>query len=473
MTTDFLDKLLPINEVQVDDVAQAFISDLNFDSDSIDATVVAGTSTRGGKLTIAVKADAASKLSAWKDPVRSVTVEDVDLTGDNPASSFDDVALEADDRVGVVAQADATENGIYVYQTDGSLERADDFDSAADVKLGSAFRVLEGTLYAGHVFYLASPTDGDVVLGTTELVFEEKLFASELIATRVRPPDVTESLGDASPLALSGARCHADDVGDRPWANVTHHGGIAATSTSGECAMINFMYGDDRAGNPENEWIASEIGHFGTPGARTPTYLRLHTSTNPETGEHVGMLIDGKASLALKSGLGDIAIEPGASKAYGLILSGPGGGVRERNVGNNGAANGAVTVDVLPATILDTAVVPYTTNTGTRTFALCYLEIIARDLAASTWERYRARFVWVGGRTVAQGGAIAAIVADLHDVASGQDGTPGVEVGLVGSGLRVTIEETGGEGGIRVRYTGRGGINMNEVAATLRVQLPI
>ena len=110
-----------------------------------------------------------------KSSVRVVTTSNVTLSGGAPAS-VDGVSLTLEDRILVTAQTDATENGIYRVTTVGSGSngtwiRSRDANQNEEVLAGMTTMVSEGTTYADTFWKLS--TDGDVTLGTTELVFEQ------------------------------------------------------------------------------------------------------------------------------------------------------------------------------------------------------------------------------------------------------------------------------------------------------------
>ena len=101
-----------------------------------------------------------------KESVKVATTENIALSG---AISVDGVALVAGDRVLVKNQTNAADNGIYVVDT-GAWARAVD---ASDGKVSSGMFtfVEQGTVNANSGYVLA--TDGEIVVGTTELSFSQ------------------------------------------------------------------------------------------------------------------------------------------------------------------------------------------------------------------------------------------------------------------------------------------------------------
>ena len=78
-------------------------------------------------------------------------------------------------RIGVLNQADSTQNGFYTLTTAGDavsvnwvLTRATDFDQAADVVIGAFASILSGDTLAGFTFV---QTSDHVIMGTTAINF--------------------------------------------------------------------------------------------------------------------------------------------------------------------------------------------------------------------------------------------------------------------------------------------------------------
>lgn len=99
-----------------------------------------------------------------KEPVRAIAVSNITLSG---AATVDGVVLTNGDRVAVVGQTSAPENGIYVKAT-GSWTRSTDANSEAEVTAGLFFLVTEGTNYQGTGWVLTN-TPG--FLGMDDLNF--------------------------------------------------------------------------------------------------------------------------------------------------------------------------------------------------------------------------------------------------------------------------------------------------------------
>ena len=112
--------------------------------------------------------DGAVQGLSWKAAVRTSSTADVDL--DAPGASIDGVSLSSGDRVLLLGQTAAAENGIYVWSgAAASLTRAVDANSAAELK-GAAVFVMEGTR-ADQAYTLV--TDGAITVDTTALTWTQ------------------------------------------------------------------------------------------------------------------------------------------------------------------------------------------------------------------------------------------------------------------------------------------------------------
>lgn len=103
----------------------------------------------------------------WKQSVRALSTTNVALTG---LQTIDGITLVANDRVALIGQSTASQNGIYTAAS-GAWTRATDADTSAKVTPNLAFMVEEGTTNADTQWRLT--TDGAIVLGTTGLVFSQ------------------------------------------------------------------------------------------------------------------------------------------------------------------------------------------------------------------------------------------------------------------------------------------------------------
>lgn len=115
-------------------------------------------------------ADALTRSLAWKHAVRVATTSAGTLATDfDDGTSVDGITIATGDRILIKNQAAGEENGIYVVAASGAPTRADDADTANELK-GATVTVLQGTVNGDKVFRLV--TD-NVTLGTTSLSWTE------------------------------------------------------------------------------------------------------------------------------------------------------------------------------------------------------------------------------------------------------------------------------------------------------------
>lgn len=113
--------------------------------------------------------DAQANGLSWKDSVRAASIANVTLS--SPGASIDGVSLSQGDRVLLKNQTDATENGIYVWDSASTaMTRSTDMD-AGDEFPGAAVFVREGSAANADIGFVCS-TDS-VSLGTTDITFVE------------------------------------------------------------------------------------------------------------------------------------------------------------------------------------------------------------------------------------------------------------------------------------------------------------
>jgi len=111
----------------------------------------------------------------YKQAVRVITLTNVTLTGGAPAE-VDGVSLVVGDRILVNGQTNAAQNGLYQVQTvgagsNGTWVRTSDGNQDGEIQPGMVVMVTQGTEYADTPWKLI--TNGTIIIGVTELVFEE------------------------------------------------------------------------------------------------------------------------------------------------------------------------------------------------------------------------------------------------------------------------------------------------------------
>jgi phage-related tail fiber protein len=121
--------------------------------------------------------DAVKQGLTLKDAVRAATTENIALDGS--VTSVDGVTLVDGNRVLVMNQTDATQNGIYVVSATG-WTRATDANTSTEIQPGMYTFVSEGTQNGNNGFVLT--TDAPVVMDTTSLTFTQFSGAGQVIA---------------------------------------------------------------------------------------------------------------------------------------------------------------------------------------------------------------------------------------------------------------------------------------------------
>jgi hypothetical protein len=111
----------------------------------------------------------------YKQATRVITVANVTLSGGAP-SQVDGVNLSLNDRVLVIGQSNAAQNGIYDVDTlgsgsNGTWVRSGDTNSTGELLAGTIVMVTEGVIYADTQWKLT--TDNPITIGVSELVFEQ------------------------------------------------------------------------------------------------------------------------------------------------------------------------------------------------------------------------------------------------------------------------------------------------------------
>ena len=111
-----------------------------------------------------------------KDSCKVATTANITLSG---TQTIDGVSVSADDRVAVIAQSNAVENGIYICAA-GSWSRSSDMAAGANAA-GASFFVEQGTTNGDKGFVCTSNKAADVV-GTNSLSFSQYTGVASITA---------------------------------------------------------------------------------------------------------------------------------------------------------------------------------------------------------------------------------------------------------------------------------------------------
>lgn len=137
----------------------------------------------------------------WKKSVRAIATAPITLSG---AQTIDGVVLVAGDRVLVVGQAAAKDNGLYIV-ANGAWVRADDANLSIEVSPNLFVLVEEGTTYGDSAWQLV--TNGAITLGTTALAFEMAFGRTGVAAGAYQKVTVDKYgrvIAGSNPTTLSG-----------------------------------------------------------------------------------------------------------------------------------------------------------------------------------------------------------------------------------------------------------------------------
>jgi hypothetical protein len=122
--------------------------------------------------------DSVANGLSWKDAVRVATTGNIDLSA--PGAAIDGVSLSNKDRVLVWSQTDASQNGIYIWDSASTaMTRATDMDEAAEFPSAAVF-VSAGTAWGDTGFVCTN--DVAPTLGTTAIEFVQFSGAYQVIA---------------------------------------------------------------------------------------------------------------------------------------------------------------------------------------------------------------------------------------------------------------------------------------------------
>lgn len=141
------------------------------------ASGILRAATPAGDNDVATKQYVDGRLSglSWKDFVRAATTANITLSG---TQTVDGASLSAGDRILVKDQTDATENGIYVVDSD-AWSRSSDMDDGAEFPSAAVF-VATGTVNADLGFVCTNDTDP--TLGTDNINFTQFNGAANITA---------------------------------------------------------------------------------------------------------------------------------------------------------------------------------------------------------------------------------------------------------------------------------------------------
>lgn len=223
---------------------------------------------------------------AYKAPCRVATTADVPLSG---LLTVDGVTLDADDRVLVKDQADASQNGIYI-ATSGIWQRARDFDSNRDVTKGTRVTVTDGSANAGREYALFS--ENPINVGVSPITITETLSsdtggnAADAIAAAAAAL-VSEQNAHASAVAAAADRVQTglDRVAtgaDRVQTGLDAAAANADRIAAGNAAAAALISAGNAATSEGNASAAESTAVAAAGAATTARNKAEQWATNPE-----------------------------------------------------------------------------------------------------------------------------------------------------------------------------------------------
>lgn len=149
-----------------------------------------------------------------KEPCRVVSTAAININSDlNNGDILDGVTLVTGDRVLLVGQLVASQNGPYIVTATGAATRATDFDATptGEVASGVIIAVSEGTSNADSLWMLT--TNGTITIGTTSLAFT-RIDKNALLTTGTFPsPVASAAVVGTSTLASRADHVHTIGTG--------------------------------------------------------------------------------------------------------------------------------------------------------------------------------------------------------------------------------------------------------------------
>lgn len=235
-----------------------------------------------------------------KDQARAIATSNITLSG---TQVIDGVSVIAGDRVLVVGQTTASQNGIYVVAA-GAWSRSTDANSQSKVTSGMYVFVSEGTVNQNSGWYLT--TDDPITLGTTALNFVQFTGAGQITAG-------TGLTKTGNTLALTGQALSLHNLGTLGFTVRTATDTITARSFAVSGSGITVANPAGTAGDPTFSLTAalSQIGALTPAADRIPYYTGASAAALATLTSFARTLLDDADAATARTtlGLGSIATQ--------------------------------------------------------------------------------------------------------------------------------------------------------------------
>ena len=254
-------------------------------------------------------------------PARATSAYSIDIGHPqqtvNGNNQWDDITLNAYDRVLLQNQSDPKENGIYIWTSAGvPLIRATDANSVTGIYSGTLILVIEGTINGGSIWRLE--TTGTIVVDSTPLTFTH-FVDRDIIALAQLPTDSSAGIIARTTYGSMALRSIASSSafitvsnGSGAAGDITINTGIVpvASGGTGRSSFYGYLRGLGTATTSANTIPVTSIAGIGSIATQNANAVAITggtvsvstvtaTSSNPSTSTTTGALqIAGGAGIA-------------------------------------------------------------------------------------------------------------------------------------------------------------------------------
>jgi len=243
------------------------LGSIEFDGDYIYVTTNIGRQI--------IQARQSGSTSTMVFSVRAVATININISNpsqtSNGTDNWENVILNAFDRVLLTAQTSASENGIYIWRGAGqALTRSTDFNILSGIYSGSSIIVTEGVISAGTIWTVA--TTNPISVGSTNIIISHN-FNQDTIALSKLVKDTTAGLITRTQYGTIAMRSVVSNTSWLTVSNGTGKLGNITLSTSvipvtsggtGRSAWFGYLKGVGASINSSNTVPRADIVGLGT-----------------------------------------------------------------------------------------------------------------------------------------------------------------------------------------------------------------